>query len=110
MSTDSAVNLGAPDRSTTPPAQTPHQIQADIERTRAELQATVDELSERLDPRTQANEALTEAKIAVGDLKRRVTGELRDVGEPQPTTKGWVVLGTAAAVAAVVAAGVIRKL
>jgi hypothetical protein len=92
------------------PAQTPQQIQDDIVRTRAELQQTVDELSERLDPRTQANEAMAEAKVAVADLRRRVTGELRGADEPEPTTKGWVVLGAAAAAAAVVVAGVIRKL
>ena len=93
-----------------PEAQTPQEIQDDIARTRAELQQTVDELSERLDPRTQANEALAEAKLAVSDLKRRVTGEVRGAGEPEPTTKGWVVLGAAAAVATVIAAGVVRKL
>lgn len=97
--------------STTPQGgATPEQIQADIARTRADLQHAVDELSDRLDPRTQANEALAEAKVAVADLKRRVTGEVRGVGEPEATTKGWVVLGAAAAVAAAVVTGIARKL
>lgn len=106
----SAENPSTPAAARAAEAQTPQQIQDDIARTRIELQRTVDELSERLDPRTQANEAMAEAKVAVSDLKRRVTGEVRSPGEPEPTTKGWVLLGAAAAVTAVIAAGVIRKL
>ncbi|MCL3863122.1 DUF3618 domain-containing protein [Actinotalea sp. K2] len=98
--------------STTPakPATTPQEIEAEIARTRAELQATVDQLSERLDPRVQAEEARDEAKAALGDLRRRVTGDPLLPGEQPATTKGWVVLGAGAAIAALVTAAVVRKL
>lgn len=85
-------------------------IKADIARTRAELQATVDELSDRLDPRARAQEVVDEAKIAANDLKRRVTGEVRPLDEPEPTRTGWIALGAAAAGAAAVVATVLRKL
>lgn len=85
-------------------------IEADIARTRAELKATVDELSDRLSPKAQANEAVDDVKIAVADLKRRVTGDVRPLGEPEPTTKGWVVLGVGVAVAAALVTKIVRKL
>lgn len=91
-------------------AGTPQDIEAEIARTRAQLKTTVDELSDRLDPKTLATEAVDEAKIAVTDLKRRVTGEVRPAGSPEPTKMGWVVLGTGAAVALAVVSKVIRKL
>lgn len=85
-------------------------IEAEIARTRAELKATVDELSDRLSPRTQASEAVDDVKIAVADLKRRVTGDVRPLGEPEPTKKGWIVLGVGVAIVAGVVAKVVRKL
>ena len=85
-------------------------IEAEIARTRAELRSTVDELTERLNPRNQAQEAVDEVKVAVADLKRRVTGYVRPAGEPEPTTKGWVVLGAAAALALTVVTKIVRKL
>ena len=85
-------------------------IEAEIARTRAELRSTVDELTERLNPRNQAQEAVDEVKVAVADLKRRVTGDVRPAGEPEPTTKGWVVLGAAAALALTVVTKIVRKL
>ena len=89
---------------------TPADIEAEITRTRAELQRTVDELSQRLNPRTQARHAVDEAKIAAADLKRRVTGELPGSGEPEASRTGWIVLGAVAAVAAAFVASAIRKL
>ncbi len=85
-------------------------IQADIERTRAELQATVDELAERLDPKANVLRALEEAKVAVDEVRRKVTGEERGPEDPEPTTTGWVVLGAGAAAAAAIVAGVAKKL
>jgi hypothetical protein len=85
-------------------------IEADIARTRAELKSTVDQLSVRLNPRNQATEILDEAKIAVADLRRRVMGDVRPAGEPEPSTKGWVVLGAAAALAVTVVTKIARKL
>jgi hypothetical protein len=91
----------------TPSAQA--EIQADIERTRAELKATVDELSERLDPKANVLRALDEAKVAIADVRRRIVGEERPADEPEPTTTGWVVLGAGAAAAAALVATVVRK-
>lgn len=88
----------------------PQEIEAEIARTREGLKTTVDDLSERLNPRNQATEALDEAKIAVVDLKRRVLGDVRPAGEPEPTKKGWVVLGAGAAIALTVVSKVVRKL
>lgn len=89
---------------------TPDEIQADIVRTRAELQAAVDELSDRLNPKANVLRALDEAKVAIDDVRRRVTREERGPDDPEPTTTGWVVLGAGAAAAAAIVAGVARKL
>ena len=67
-------------------------IEAEIARTRAELKAAVDDV-----------------KIAVADLTRRVTGDVRPLGEPEPTRKGWIVLGVGVALAAAVVTKVVRK-
>jgi MYXO-CTERM domain-containing protein len=62
---------------------TPEEIQADIERQRAQLAQTVDELGHKLDVKAQAREK-------VADVRDRVT---TDDGKPRPE-----VLGVAAAV------------
>lgn len=84
-------------------------IEAEIAATRAELRSAVDELSDRLNPRNQAQEALEEAKAAVADLRRRAMGDVRPAGEPEPTTKGWVVLGVAAGLAVTIVTKIVRK-
>ena len=65
-------------------SQTPEQIQADIERQRAQLASTVDQLGHKLDVKAQ-----TKAKVA--DVKDRAT---TDAGKPRPE-----VIGAAAGVA-----------
>ena len=95
---------------TQPTALSQAEIEAEIARTRAELRATVDELSVRLNPKNQAQDALDEAKFAVAELKRKVTGEVRAADEPEPTRRGWIVLGASAALAAAVLGTVLRKL
>ena len=90
--------------------RTPQQIEAEIARTRQELRLTVDELSERLDPRTQATLAADEVKAAVAEVRRKISGEPRSVGDPEPTTRAWVILGSGAAVALGFVAAVVRKL
>lgn len=87
-----------------------HDIEADIARARAEIQATVDELTGRLDPKANAVRVVDEAKAAAADLRRRVTGDSRAADEPEATTTGWVVLGAGAAAAVALVAGIIRKL
>lgn len=89
---------------------TQQEIEAQIARTRAELKLTVDELSDRLDPRNQAQHVVEEAKLAVADLKRRVTGEEKPYGEAEPTRTGWIALGAAAAAVLALGGAVIRKL
>ena len=86
-----------------------HNIEAEIAATRAELRLTVDELTERLNPRNQAQEAVEEVKVAVADLRRRVMGDVRPADAPEPTTKGWVVLGAAAGLVLAVVTKVVRK-
>ena len=107
MSTESTTQPKDPQPADT---RTQAQIEADIARTRDELRATVDELSDRLNPRNQAQNAVDEAKVAFEELKRKVTGETRPIHEPEPTRLGWIVLGTAAALAAAVVGTVARKL
>jgi len=85
-------------------------IEADIARNRAELQATVDALSDRLDPKANAGRVMDEAKAAVAELRRKATGETRGPGDPEPTTTGWVVLGAGAAAAVAVVSTIVRKL
>ncbi len=87
----------------------PERIEAEILRTRAALQATVDELSDRLDPRAQLNETVAETKVAFADLRRRIAREERVPGAPEPTTRGWAVLGTAAGIAALMALRALRR-
>ncbi|HWS58188.1 MAG TPA: DUF3618 domain-containing protein [Actinotalea sp.] len=86
------------------------EIEAEIARTRAELQATIDELTDRLDPKANASRVVDEAKAAAADLRRRVTGEERVAGEPEATRTGWLLLGFGAAAAALVVAAVARRL
>jgi hypothetical protein len=88
--------------------RTLEQIQADIVRTRAELQATVDELADRVDPKGRLFGALEDAKVAADDVRRRVAGEERDPDAPEPTTTGWVVLGAGTAAAAAALAAVVK--
>lgn len=95
---------------TQPKALTQVEIEAEIARTRAELRATVDQLSERLNPKTQAADALDEAKLAFAELKRKATGEVRPADEPEPTRTGWLVLGAGAALAVAVVGTIVRKL
>ena len=70
----------------------------------------MDELSDRLNPKNQAQNAVDEAKLAFEELKRKVTGEVRPADEPEPTRLGWIGLGTAAGLAAIVVGGIARKL
>lgn len=91
-------------------SETPEQIEARIARTREELRLAVDELSDRLNPGNQARRVLAEAKVAVGALRRKVTGERAPYGEPEPTRTGWVAVGAAAALAVAVVVTVVRRL
>jgi hypothetical protein len=49
------------------PPRTPDQIEADLERTRAELSRTVDQIADRVAPRNIARRALASVKAQVVD-------------------------------------------
>jgi hypothetical protein len=68
--------------------QTPDQIEADIERQREELAATVTQLHARLDVKTRA-------KGKVNELKDRAT---TDTGKPRPDLAAVAVLAVVAVV------------
>lgn len=89
-------------------ADTQQEIEAQIARTREELRLTVDELSQRLDPKVQATKVVDEGKLAVAELKRRVTGEERPYGEPEPSRTGWIALGSAAALVLAIGIKIVR--
>ncbi len=86
-----------------------HDIEAEIARSRAELQATIDELTDRLDPKANAGRAVDEAKAALAEVRRRVARETRGPDEPEATTTGWVILGAGAAAAIALVTKVVRK-
>lgn len=90
--------------------RTPAQIEADIARTRGELQATVDELSFRLNPRNEASYLMNEAKTALSAVKRKVTRAEQPAFEPVPSRTGWIVLATGAAVTVTLVVVLVRKL
>lgn len=76
--TDQPVSAEATDQSVpVPPAKrTAAEIQADLERTRAELSRTVDELADRVDPRAHVNAA----KERVAELASDGTEQLKEAG------------------------------
>ena len=76
-------------------SQTPEEIQAEIERQRAELSHTVDQLATKLDVKTQA-------KAKVADYKDRATTV---DGKPRPELLG----AAAGVVALVVLLAVLKK-
>ncbi len=92
------------------PSTDPAVIEAEIARTRAQIKDTVDELSDRLNPKNAAAEIGDEIKLAVTDLKRRVTGDVRPADEPEPPRRAWIVLGAGAAVVVAVVSKIVRKL
>lgn len=96
--------------SSTGPSTDPAEIEAEIARTRAQLKDAVDELSDRLSPKNLVEEVKEDVMLAVSDLKRRVTGEVRPAGEPEPSRRAWIVLGGSAALALAVVGKIVRKL
>jgi len=76
--------------------QTPEEIEADIERQRDELAATVTQLHSRLDVKSRAK---ARAKDTVTELKGRAT---TDTGKPRPDLTAVAVLAVVAVVGLVV--------
>jgi len=82
---------------------TPHDIEAQLERNRAELAATIDELTDRLDPRVKANEAVARAKHMVHDAGTDPTTT------PEDRNRARMFLGIGAAAVVALVAAVARK-
>ena len=59
-------------------SQSPDEIRAEIERTRAALSADVDELGHEASPSTQVHRQTDKVKGRVTDLKERVMGAAHD--------------------------------
>jgi hypothetical protein len=74
------------------PAQTPAQIEADIEATRARLAGTVDELATRVQPKEIARRSAEDAKVKLQAATHTEDGKLR--------TERVAAVGAAAAVLA----------
>ncbi|NMR19710.1 DUF3618 domain-containing protein [Cellulomonas fimi] len=82
---------------------TPRDIEAELERNRAELAATIDELTYRLDPRVKANEAVGRAKQMLHDAGTD------PATAPEARNRARVVLGVAAAAVLGLVVAVARK-
>ena len=81
------------------------ELQADIERTRADLAQTVDQLTAKLDVKTRVRNRVSDTKeTATGQLRRLRDQATDDGGKPTPTTMGvgGGVLAAAVAVLVVV--------
>jgi len=82
----------------------PQEIEAQLERERAELAATIDQLTYRLDPRVKATELVAAAKQLVHDAGSdpETTPEARDRARK-------ILGGSAAAFVAVISTVIARK-
>jgi hypothetical protein len=114
MTTNDTGSTGAhrADTSTGPEAdrsadETPEvaELQADIERTRADLAQTVDQLTAKLDVKTRVRNRVTDTKETASVRLRRLRDQATDAdGKPTPTTisVGGGVLAATVAVLVVV--------
>ncbi|WP_051551276.1 DUF3618 domain-containing protein [Nocardioides sp. URHA0020] len=85
------------------------EVQADIERTRADLADTVDQLTAKLDVKTRVRNSLADTKDdATAQLRRLQDRATDDEGKPTPTTLG-IGGGTLAAVLAVIVLALWRR-
>lgn len=82
---------------------TPQEIEAQLERNRAELAATIDELTRRLDPRVRTHDAVARAKRLVHDAGT----DPSTTSEDRNRARAFLGIGAAAVVALV--AAVARK-
>lgn len=79
------------------------QLEADVRAARDELAATVDEITDWFDPKTRMTAAVDRGRHLVHDFTD-------PAADPADRARARVVLGVAAAGAAAVVAGVIRRL
>ncbi|MFS0866747.1 DUF3618 domain-containing protein [Microbacterium sp. 179-B 1A2 NHS] len=95
------------------------EIEADIERTRNELGATVENLAERLDVKARAKHQVDKVKTDVAarvddarDQAVTYAHQAKDaLTDPsgKPNRTGWITVGVAAAVIGLVLFGVVRR-
>jgi hypothetical protein len=91
---------------TAAPSPTPAEIEARLEKNRADLAATIDELTERLDPRVRATESVTRAKQLLHDAGTDPSTSA-DARDKARKTLGLGALGVAGVLALVTA--VVRR-
>ncbi|MCL2595118.1 MAG: DUF3618 domain-containing protein [Promicromonosporaceae bacterium] len=82
--------------------------QAEVQRLRAELAATVDQLSERISPSYQMDRAKATATRTAQDVRTLVTGGGLPKDDPARARNVKVALGTAGAVVALIALQIIK--
>ena len=85
----------------------PTQLKAEIERSRAELGATIDALTTQLSPKYQAKRAAQATKTAAADAGTFLTGGGLPVNDDRRARNAKMLLGSAAALAAVVVLNVV---
>lgn len=90
-----------------PKKRTAAEIEADLERTRAELTQAVDELSARVDPRRQVEEIRNQARAKFENASEQGKTFAADVKAGNP--KAIAVLGAAAAAVLAVGAAVVAR-
>lgn len=71
----------AADRTTSPPDASPEEIRRDIDRTRSEMDRTLDALGTRLDPRSLADDLWDMARSAIGGSRagEKLTDKVADI-------------------------------
>lgn len=84
------------------------QLETEIERSRAELAATLDELTTRLSPSYQASRLAQSTRRAASDVGALVTGDGLPADAPHRARNAKLLLGAVAVAVAVVALGVVR--
>ncbi len=88
-------------------APSPAELKAEIERSRAQLGATIDALTTQLSPKYQAKRAANVTRTAATDAGVFLTGGGMPAGDERRARNVKVLLGSAAALAAVVALNVL---
>ncbi|WP_425955901.1 DUF3618 domain-containing protein [Xylanimonas sp. McL0601] len=94
-----------------PTGKTPSkpELQAEVERTRAQLGATIDALSTRLSPSYQANRVKTASRTAAQDARSFLTGGGMPADDEGRARNVKVLIGASATMAALVALAVVRR-
>ncbi len=87
----------------------PSELQAEVERTRRELAATVDALSLRMSPSYQAQKVKTATTTAAQDARTLFTGGGMPATDDSRARNVKVLLGAAVAVVALITISVVKR-